>query len=287
MYGIVMVNPAPDVKIMSRRSPSDRARAGLARLWTSQQKPRPGPRPRFTPREVAQAAISLADQFGLKALTMRGVADHLGVSVMSLYGYVPVKDDLLDLMIDEALGACSAPDRTESLRLRLEGIAIANWELYMRHAWLLEVDDHRPVLGPNVLAKYDRELATLDGLGLSDLEMQAALSALLSLVRGAAKARQDATSAAARTGETDQEWWALRAPLLEQITGPDAFPVAARVGSAVGEAAQAPDDPNTAFRFGLDRYLDGLVAYINGNERADRLRASERAYPVRNSTTHD
>nr|WP_299364375.1 TetR/AcrR family transcriptional regulator [uncultured Paracoccus sp.] len=250
---------------MTRRfskSDQDRAQQGLARLWNEAKSPGPGPKRRFTPREIALAAIDLADRHGLKALTMRRVADHLRVSVMSLYGYVPAKDDLLDLMIDQALGDCRKTERVDSLRSRLAALATANWDLYMRHPWLLEIDDHRPVLGPNVLAKYDSELAVLDGSGLSDIEMQAALSGLLALVRGAAKTKHDALTAVARTGETDQQWWALRAPLLQQITGPDAFPVATRVGSAVGEAVQGPDDPDTAFRFALDRYLDGLVAYL-------------------------
>lgn len=198
---------------------------------------------------------------------MRGVADRLGVSVMSLYGYVPAKADLVDLMVDEALGEPPPSGPAGSLRARLQGIAAANWDLLMRHPWLLGIDDHRPVLGPAVLAKYERELAALDGLGLSDLEIQAALSALLALVRGAAKAKLDALTAAERTGETDAQWWAARAPLLDRLVGPDAFPVAARVGSAVGEAAQGPDDLDAAFQFGLSRYLDGLVAFIDVKHR--------------------
>ena len=91
-------------------------------------------------------------------LSMRKVAERLGVGTMSLYTYVPGKAELLDLMFDQAVaGANEHVDG--AWRERLERIAHENWWRYHRHPWLLEITMVRPVLGPNVIARYDHELS--------------------------------------------------------------------------------------------------------------------------------
>src|SRR5689334_7917098 len=69
-------------------------------LW-GVERPRRGPKPRFTVAQIARAAIDLADRDGLPGLSLRRVADELGITAMSLYGYVPSKAELLDLMVDQ------------------------------------------------------------------------------------------------------------------------------------------------------------------------------------------
>ena len=64
------------------------------------QPSRRGPRPRLDLDAVVDAAIALADEQGLAAVTMRALAARLRVSAMTLYGYVPGKDELVDLMLD-------------------------------------------------------------------------------------------------------------------------------------------------------------------------------------------
>jgi AcrR family transcriptional regulator len=75
---------------------------------------------------IVAAAIQLADAEGLAALSMRQVADHLGVAAMSLYTYIPSKAELMDLM-DAVYGELEQPDDLESGgRPKLEFIAKAN-----------------------------------------------------------------------------------------------------------------------------------------------------------------
>lgn len=89
---------------------SDRSSAGdpartLALLWgvSAEEKPgRRGPRQAKSPAEIAAAAIGIADAEGMDAVTMRRVAQALGVSPMALYTYVPGKAELVDLMLDTA-----------------------------------------------------------------------------------------------------------------------------------------------------------------------------------------
>ena len=76
---------------------------------------------------IVAAAIQLADAEGLAALSMRRVADHLGVAAMSLYTYIPSKAELMDLMMDAVYGELEQPDDLESgWRPKLEFIAKAN-----------------------------------------------------------------------------------------------------------------------------------------------------------------
>jgi hypothetical protein len=61
---------------------------------------------------------------------------------------------------------------------------------------------------------------------------------------------------------TDEEWWAVNAPLLERVLDPLAYPLAARVGSAAGAAHGTAYDPEYAYEFGLGRVVDGLAALV-------------------------
>ena len=88
---------------MTRTSSGDPART-LALLWRADPPSRRGPRPRLDLDAVVDAAIALADDRGLPALTMRALAARLRVSAMTLYGYVPGREELVDLMLDALYG---------------------------------------------------------------------------------------------------------------------------------------------------------------------------------------
>ncbi|MFC7716310.1 TetR/AcrR family transcriptional regulator C-terminal domain-containing protein [Nonomuraea recticatena] len=119
---------------------------------------------------------------------MRRVAEKLGVGTMSLYTYVPGKPELLDVMLDTVYGETARPeDVPGGWRGRLEQIARENWALYLRHPWLLQVATSRPVLGPHTTAKYEYELRAIDGIGLSDVEMDSVITLVTGFVHGAAR----------------------------------------------------------------------------------------------------
>jgi len=235
----------------------------IALLWGIPRRPRRGPKPRLTVKEITRVAIAAADTGGLAGLSMRRVADDLGVSVMSLYTYVPGKAELVDLMLDAVYAETARPDDVPGgWRARLELIARENWALCRRHPWTLQVAASRPVLGPGETAKYDYELRAVEGIGLTDVEMDSVLTLVLRYVHGAVRDALDAEQAKRRTGMTDEQWWRAFAPLLERVLTADRFPLAARVGSSVGAAHGAPGDPEHAFEFGLRRVLDGIDAFV-------------------------
>lgn len=80
------------------------AKASFALLWGEQEPPSRGPKPSLTAGRIAEAAIRIADKEGLDAASLARVAKEFGVTAMALYRYVPGKAELLDLMVDLAIG---------------------------------------------------------------------------------------------------------------------------------------------------------------------------------------
>ncbi|BCB90419.1 TetR/AcrR family transcriptional regulator [Phytohabitans suffuscus] len=234
-------------------------------LWGAPERARRGPRPRLSVERVVEAATAIADAEGLAALSMRRVAERLGVTAMSLYTYVPGKAELLDLMLDRVCAETAKPqDVPGGWRGRLALVARESRALYLRHPWLLHVATNRPVLGPNLIARYDYELRAVEGVGLSDVEMDLVVTMVGDYVHGAVRGALAAAALPRETGVSDEQWWAELSPLLEKAHDPARFPVATRVGAAAGEEFAAALDPARAFEFGLARLLDGIAVLVEG-----------------------
>jgi AcrR family transcriptional regulator len=232
-------------------------------LWGTGARPTRGPKPRLTVGAIIRAAVAIADAEGLGALSMRRLAEELGVVAMSLYTYVPSKAELVDVMFDAVLGEVVGPDQVGGgWRPKLEHVARENRALYLRHPWLLQLATVRPVPGPNLVAKYDNELRAVEGVGLSDIEMDLVVALVADYVNGAVRGAVAAATVGRRTGLSDEQWWAAYAPVLEKVFDAERYPVAARVGTAAGEEYGAASDPERAFEFGLARILDGIAALI-------------------------
>jgi AcrR family transcriptional regulator len=246
----------------------------LALLWRTRERSGRKGRTDLDVDRIVRAAIELADADGLAALSMRRVADRLGVAVMSLYTYVPGKAELIDVMFDTVCAEADSgvdedgADEDGGWRARLERVARDNWAMYHRHPWMLHVAPNRPVLGPHALAMYERELNAIDGIGLSDVEMDSVVILVAGHVEGAARRSIETAQAERRTGMTDQQWWSAHAPLLAELADFRRFPTASRVGSAAGEAHGAAYDPDHAFEFGLQRVLDGIEALVRSRNPA-------------------
>ncbi|GAA0405011.1 TetR family transcriptional regulator [Acrocarpospora corrugata] len=221
-------------------------------------------RPELSVDLIVRAAIEAGDADGLAALSMRRVAERLGVGTMSLYTYVPGKAELIDVMLDTVFGDLYTAGPAGGWRDRLESIARQQWALYQRHPWILQVATSRPPLGPNAMAKYEFELAAVDGIGLTDLEMDSIVTLVSGYVHGAARGAMEASRAPQETGMTDEQWWQTYGPLLNTLVDHTRFPIAARVGTAAGEAHGGAYNPDHAFEFGLARVLDGIEKLIAG-----------------------
>lgn len=217
---------------------------------------RRGPKPRVSVDEVVTSAIGLADAEGLAAVSMRALAARLGLGPMSLYTYVPTRDVLLALMVDQVAADTPVPVAGAVLE-SLDAMARVLREEYLAHPWLLEVSQWRQVLGPHRLQRYESQLQIIESVPMSDLARDHVIGALAAFVIGNARESIGARTAA-DSGLTDEDWWAVVGPALTSVMPPDRFPLSGRVGTAVGEHYRAPSDPDNGFDFGLARLLDGL-----------------------------
>lgn len=246
----------------SEYSGSGDPRRTIELLWGVRRRRR-GPKPGLSGEQIVATAIGLADRDGLGGLSMRRLADELGITAMSLYGYVPSKAELLDVMADRAYGEIAVTGLPgDPWQARLGALARQHFALLVAHPWLLQISASRPLLGPNMTALYNAELAAVDGLGLTDVDMDLVVSLLDDYVRGTARSAAEAAQAQARTGMSDQQWWEAYGPLLAEVLDPARYPTAVRVGSAAGAEYGAAHDPARSFGFGLLRIIDGIEAFI-------------------------
>jgi AcrR family transcriptional regulator len=234
-------------------------RRSLQLMWGGAPEPTRGPKPGLSVATIVRAAIDLADAEGLVALSMRRIAAALGVGAMSLYRYVPGKSELVDLMVDEVYreDIATAEALAGDWRARLEAYGRQEWALYLRHPWMLQIAQGRPMLGPNSMRSTDIALRAVDGIGLTEDEMLATVVTLSSFVAGLAKTTIEAMQAADRTGISDEEWWEIQGEYVGPAVVAGELPMLTRVGEA-GAFNSMFDN----FEFGLQRVLDGLGVLI-------------------------
>lgn len=116
---------------------------------------------------VLAEAVRLCDAGGLDALSMRSLAEALGVEAMSLYNHVASKDDVLDGIAEIVVGEFEPPaiggDWREAMRRR----AISAHEALLRHPWSPLLIASRVNIGPNMLRYVNATLGCLREAGFS------------------------------------------------------------------------------------------------------------------------
>src|SRR5688572_18461439 len=163
----------------------------MALLWGAAPSPASarGPKAALTVDAIIDAAIAIADEGGIDAVSMRSVGERLGRTPMALYTYVPAKAELIDLMWDRVLGRLPVEyDLSEGWRPALEAWARAGWAFFQRHPWTLHISGARPGLGPNETQNSETAAAILDGLGLTGQDRMRVVWSLSRYVHGAARA---------------------------------------------------------------------------------------------------
>jgi AcrR family transcriptional regulator len=211
------------------------------------------PRARREVARIVEAAIDVADEEGLEALSMRRLARTLGTGTTSLYRYVLNKEELLTLMVD----AVNAPDPFRSAprgdwRAMFTSLAREHREQLREHPWLASEIASRPAIGPNTLRAADEILAVAIGMGLDGTTARSVVGTLLRYVRGAVADELAELDAQRRTGMTQDEWRRTIAPYVRGVLQSGRFPSFA----AAVKATEPTDDEQ--FEFGLGRLLDGF-----------------------------
>ncbi|MFE1173870.1 TetR/AcrR family transcriptional regulator [Streptomyces sp. NPDC058773] len=253
------------------------ARRSMALLWQAEGTPGartrrwPGPKPALNVAAIVEAGVAVADADGMAALSMRAVGERLGRTAMALYTYVPGKNELVDLMYDQVLAELPTEyDLTPGWRAAVTSWAGDTWDFYLRHPWVLQVSQSRPVLGPNEYRALETLLGLLYATGLSSAVLRRIVGALVHFIRGAAQTVTESRQAAASTGASDEEWWQARSGMLTEMV-PDfaeRYPLLVRLETE--GAAPDPDgsvpylerEARSTFDIGLTVILDGIEAAV-------------------------
>lgn len=112
-------------------------------------------RPALDVERIVSFAVALADAQDLEGLSMRRLAQELGVQAMSLYHHVPNKEKLLDLMVDEVLSEVEAPAAGAPWGGAMAARARSTREVLNRHRWAVLLMDSRSEPAPATLAHHE------------------------------------------------------------------------------------------------------------------------------------
>jgi AcrR family transcriptional regulator len=222
----------------------------------------------LTKERVVRAAVELAQRDGIESLSMRKLADELGAGAMSLYHYVPNKEELLDGMVDVVFAEIELPPTGVEWRAAMRTRALSTRQVLRRHRWAVGLMESRRSPGPASFRLHDAVLGCLREGGFSVEQTVQAYSVLDAYIYGFALQEknvpfEDAEGAAAVAQEQSQQFDAQAA--AEQTAAlAEEFPYLAEV--VAGYVARVGFDFATEFEHGLDLVLDALERRRIGGE---------------------
>ena len=213
----------------------------------------------LTRERVIRAAVELADREGLDGLTMRRLADELGAGAMSLYHYVPHKDDLITGMVDVVFDEIELPPSGDDWKAAMRQRARSTREVLNRHRWAVGLMESRALPGPASFRVHNAVLGYLRDAGFTVETTIQAYSVLDAYIYGFALQEktvpfEDAEGAAAVAREQVRE--VESNPDLGELA--TAFPYLAEV--VAGHVAEVGHDFGRSFEYGLDLILEALDA---------------------------
>jgi len=216
------------------------------------------PRIPLNKERVLGAAVDLADEGGVEALTMRNLAQHLGVEAMSLYYHVENKAALLDGVVDvvvseimEEVGAIDSPAPEDDWKQAMRERILAARRVLLRHKWAPALIEQSSTMSPAVIYYHEGVLEIFRRGGFSYDLAHHAMHALGSRALGFTQELFQPDDAAGE--EATEEMMQQMAQELPYLSG-----------MMMEIAHEAPDstlgwcDDQTEFEFGLDILLDGL-----------------------------
>jgi AcrR family transcriptional regulator len=227
-------------------------------IWARPARSGRGPQPGVSLQQIARKAIEIADADGLDGLTMRALAKGLDRGTMSIYRYLNGRDDLLDLMFDEAIGEVPLVEhRTWRAGLHWYGHTLR--DLGIRHPWTVEFPGG-PFFGPRGIAFTEHVLGILGRLEhLSIDEVMSATNMVASYANGAIRRDTAARTRLARMGLSYGEWMHMHGPYVRELVESGKYPNFSRL---IRDAEQPHMTEDQGFEDGLERVLDGIEAWL-------------------------
>lgn len=230
---------------------------GVALAWGIAADPQRGPKREMSVERIVDAAVEIADADGLSAVSMAAVASRLGYTPMSLYRYVTAKDDLILLMQEEATGLPSDAMREGSWREQLLALYHEQVQRYLEHPWVLDIPISGSPATPKSAAWMDAGLHALVDTPLSHEDRLAVLLLVTGHSRWTGMVLAGYARVQREQGAGDADITQSEDALYRALVTADAYP---SLRAAI-DAGVFLDDSDP-FRFGLERSLDGVAAYI-------------------------
>jgi AcrR family transcriptional regulator len=206
---------------------------------------------------ILRTAVALADEGGIDSISMRRIAQELGVVPMALYKHVANKDDVLDGMIDVVVAEIDPPLADADWKTTMRERVLSARRALLRHPWASQVIESRDEPTPTVIAYMDSMIGIFRSGGFSIDLLHHATHVMGSRLLGFSQELYDDT--ASMPAEEAAAMWAQladRYPNIAELAGA----ISHDEGSVVGGGC----DDQFEFEFALDLILDGL----------ERLRAS-------------
>jgi AcrR family transcriptional regulator len=201
---------------------------------------------------VLRAAVEVADAGGIGSLTIRSLAQALGVKPMSVYHHVANKEQILDGIVDIVFGEIDLPSPDGEWRAEIRRRAGSARSVLGRHRWAIGLLESRTNPGPATMRHHDANLATFRAGGFS-IELTAHAYALVdSYVYGFAL--QEASLPFDSTNVAE-----VAAPMIKMFRAGE-FPH--MVELATEHVLKPGYDFGEEFWFGLDLILDGLESHL-------------------------
>jgi AcrR family transcriptional regulator len=227
-------------------------------LWERIEGSSRGPRPALTHQQIAHAAVEIADAEGLSAVSMRRLAERLGVATMGLYRYVTGKDELYELMLDVVAAEVTLPDG--DWREVADAYARQFRASSLRHPWTIQARARVPAsLSPNNAALTEKALTSVEGLGIDVDTMMAVFGTVNSFARGAVSAEIAQREALERNDWSSEDDVRLAfLPWVRWMLESGRYPALSRY---IVDGSNE-DDATWQFEFGLTCVLDGISARL-------------------------
>lgn len=217
---------------------------------------RVGESPSTAVERIVRAATRLADREGVEKISMRSLASELGSGVMSLYHYVPSKADLLDLLLDAAMGGVALAARPSGdWRADLHTVAAQTRACLKRRPWLVGLLHSRPAFGPNRLAQLEFSLAAVAGLELDIAAMHRMVASLYVYTMGFVMLELSEAEALRRARHGKSK---AVPPYIRRLISTGAFPNIERLF----RESDGPPASDAAFEDGLDLVFEGMAALL-------------------------
>jgi AcrR family transcriptional regulator len=227
----------------------------LQTLWGRRAAGARGPRAELDVDRIVRAAVAVANDEGLEAVSMARVAKELGFSTMSLYRHVSNKDELYQLMWNaSAFELTEWEPEGETWREQLVSWAVIQRSVIERNIWVTQLPMSSPPLAPQSLAWLEHGLRVLEQVDAPDFTKIRLLGLIsqhaLIDARMAFDERQARELAVQSGVETDY------GTLVRELADPATYPILWRVVSREPDGPAA--DPAAEFNFDLRMILDGF-----------------------------